>query len=113
MAAEAGQLELNAFEPILFHSLFESIVMLTRVCGVFEVYCVRGITADEEGCRRNLMNSTAFATVLCPIIGYERATNIVRQALSERRQVLYVAAEQLHKSEEEIRALFDRCISQC
>ena len=113
MAAEAGQLELNAFEPILFHSLFESIRMLSRVCGVFERYCVRGITADEEGCRRNLMNSTAFATVLCPIIGYEKATSIVKQALHERRQVLDVAAEQLNKSLEEIEALFDACLAQC
>ena len=113
MAAEAGQLELNAFEPILFHSLFESINMLSRFCGVFEQYCVRGITADEEGCRRNLMNSTAFATVLCPIIGYEKATSIVKQALTQRRQVLNVAVEQLHKSKEEIERLFDECISQC
>ena len=113
MAAEAGQLELNAFEPILFHSLFESINMLARVANVFERYCVRGITADEEGCRRNLMNSTAFATVLCPIIGYEKATSIVKQALQEKRQVLNVAVEQLHKSTEEIEKLFDECIRQC
>ena len=113
MAAEAGQLELNAFEPILFYSLFESITMLTRVCTVFEKFCVRGITADEEGCRRNLMNSTAFATVLCPIIGYEKATSIVKQALHERRPVLNVAAEQLNKSHEEIEKLFNECISQC
>ena len=113
MAAEAGQLELNAFEPILFHSLFESIRMLARVAVVFEKYCVRGITADEEGCRRNLMNSTAFATVLCPIIGYEKATSIVKQALQERRQVLDVAVEQLNRSREEIERLFDKCILQC
>ena len=113
MAAEAGQLELNAFEPILFHSLFESINMLARACAVFERYCVRGITADRDGCRRNLMNSTAFATALCPLIGYEKATGIVKQALAEKRQVLDVAAEQLHKSKEEIEALFNECLSCC
>ena len=80
---------------------------------MFERYCIRGITADEQGCRRNLMNSTAFATVLCPIIGYEKATGIVKQALNDHLQVLDVAASQLNKSRVEIEKLFDECISQC
>ncbi|MCQ2437697.1 MAG: aspartate ammonia-lyase, partial [Clostridia bacterium] len=83
MAAEAGQLELNAFEPIMFDSLFQSILLLTRVSGVFEKYCIEGITADRDMCRENLMNSTAMATVLCPLVGYEKATAIVKHALAD------------------------------
>lgn len=113
MAAEAGQLELNAFEPILFYSLFQSITLLTRVSDVFEEYCIRGITADRDACMRNLMNSTAMATALCPKIGYERATSIVKHALHENLSVVHVAAEQLNLPEEEIERIFRECIENC
>ncbi len=113
MAAEAGQLELNAFEPILFHSLFESISLLRRVSIVFEEYCVSGIEADREGCMRNLMNSTAVATALVPVIGYEAATKIVKTALHEGRQVLDVAVEQLGRPKEELDILFRQAIENC
>lgn len=113
LAAEAGQLELNAFEPILFHSLFESIILLSRVCVVFEEYCIDGIKADKEACMRNLMDSTAVATALCPVIGYEKATKIVKTALSEGRAVLDVAAEQLEKPAEEIEKIFRSAIENC
>ncbi len=113
MAAEAGQLELNAFEPILFHSLFESINLLRRVSTVFEKYCIEGIEADKENCMRNLMNSTAVATALCPVIGYEQATTIVKTALHDRRPVLDVAAEKLGKPMEEIQEIFRTAIENC
>ena len=110
MAAEAGQLELNAFEPILFHSLFESINLLRRVSIVFEKYCIEGIEADKENCMRNLMNSTAVATALVPRIGYERSTSIVKTALKEKRTVLSVAEEQLGLPADEIEKIFRECI---
>ena len=113
MAAEAGQLELNAFEPILFYSLFQSITLLDRVAVVFRKYCIEGITADKEECMRVLMNSTAVATALVPRIGYERATSIVKQALHENRTVLQVAEEQLGLPAEEIEKIFRECIENC
>lgn len=113
MAAEAGQLELNAFEPILFHSLFESINLLCEVSVVFEKYCISGIEANKEGCMRNLMNSTAMATALCPIIGYEQATAIVKEALHESRPVMLVAAEKLNKPVEEIQEIFRQAVENC
>ena len=113
MAAEAGQLELNAFEPILFHALFESINLLCRVTAVFETYCIAGIEADKENCLRNLMNSTAVATALCPVIGYEQATAIVKEALHDGRSVLDVAVEKLNKPMEEIEDIFRTAIENC
>jgi len=110
MAAEAGQLELNAFEPILLYSLFQSITLLDRVADVFRKYCVEGITADKEECMRVLMNSTAVATALVPRIGYERATSIVKTALKENRTVLQVAEEQLGLPADEIERIFRECI---
>ncbi len=113
MAAEAGQLELNAFEPILFYSLFQSITLLDNVAEVFRKYCIEGITADKEECMRVLMNSTAVATALVPRIGYEKATGIVKQALKENRTVLQVAEEQLGLPADEIEKIFRECIENC
>ena len=110
MAAEAGQMELNAFEPILLYSLFQSITLLDRVAEVFRKYCVEGIEADREACMRILMNSTAVATALVPRIGYERSTSIVKTALKEKRTVLSVAEEQLGLPADEIEKIFRECI---
>ena len=62
---------------------------------------------------RNLMNSTAVATALCPVIGYEQATTIVKTALHDRRPVLDVAAEKLGKPMEEIQEIFRTAIENC
>ncbi|NLC51385.1 MAG: aspartate ammonia-lyase, partial [Firmicutes bacterium] len=81
MAAEAGQLELNAFEPILFHNLFTSLAMLTNGVETFTKNCICGITANENRCLDLLNKSTALATALCPYIGYDNATALVKEAL--------------------------------
>jgi len=113
MAVEAGQLELNAFEPVLFHSLFESITLMSRVCDVFRAYCIEGITADRENCMQNLMNSTAVATALCPRFGYEATTKIVKHALQQNRRVVEVAAEELNMPINTIEQIFRECLEKC
>ncbi|MBQ4088418.1 MAG: aspartate ammonia-lyase, partial [Clostridia bacterium] len=110
MAAEAGQLELNAFEPILFYSLFQSITLLDRVAEVFRMYCIEGITANREECLKQLMNSTAMATCLVPKVGYELATTIVKTALHEKRDIKDVASEHLGQPMEVIDRIFRECI---
>ncbi|HYX63770.1 MAG TPA: aspartate ammonia-lyase [Burkholderiales bacterium] len=81
LAAEAGQLQLNAFEPIIAHSLFEGIAHLAAGCRVLAERCVDGITANRERARRFVDESTALVTALTPIIGYARATEIAQEAL--------------------------------
>jgi len=81
MAAEAGQLELNAFEPVVFDCLFESISMLTGAADTFVVNCIDGITANEEHCRELVEGSVGTVTALCPHIGYARAAKIAKEAL--------------------------------
>ena len=81
MAAEAGQLQLNAFEPIIAHSLFEGIQHLTTGCRTLNERCVRGITANANRARRLLDESTALVTALTPILGYARSSEIAREAL--------------------------------
>ena len=81
MAAEAGQLELNAFEPVLFYNLFESIETLAGAVQTFVDNCVKGITANREHCRELLEHSVGTVTALCPLIGYKKAAEIAKRSL--------------------------------
>lgn len=93
MAAEAGQMELNAFEPVLFYNLFESITTLENAIKTFVDNCVSGITANEGRCRELLGQSVGIATALCPYIGYKKSSEIAKQALRTGRQVEEIALE--------------------
>ncbi len=87
MAAEGGQLQLNAFEPIIAHSLFKSIAHLAAACRTLSERCVSGITANRERARRFVDESTALVTALNPYIGYARASEIAQEALATGRRV--------------------------
>jgi aspartate ammonia-lyase len=88
MAAEAGQLQLNAFEPIIAHSLFKSLYHLAAGCRTLTDRCINGIAANRERARRLLDESTALVTALTPILGYARSTEIAREALASGANVL-------------------------
>lgn len=81
MAAESGQLELNAFEPILFYNLFESIKTLTSATKTLVDNCIVGITANKEHCERLLEESVGIVTALCPYIGYKKSAEIAKESL--------------------------------
>ena len=83
MASEAGQLQLNAFEPIMGWSLHKSIVHLTRACRTLQVNCVQGIVPNHELLQRRVAESVTLVTALNPIIGYEKAALIAKTALAE------------------------------
>jgi aspartate ammonia-lyase len=87
MAAEAGQLQLNAFEPIIAHSLFKSLAHLGAGCRTLNERCVRGITANAPRARRLLDESTALVTALTPYLGYAACTEIAREALATGARV--------------------------
>jgi aspartate ammonia-lyase len=87
MAAEAGQLQLNAFEPVIAHSLFKSIAHLAAGCATLERRCVRGITANVERMRLQVEESTGLVTALTPVIGYARASEIARESLATGARV--------------------------
>jgi aspartate ammonia-lyase len=79
-AAEAGQLQLNAFEPIIAHSLFKSVAHLRNACVTLATRCVEGITANRERLRAQVENSIGIVTALNPYIGYANATAIAQEA---------------------------------
>ncbi len=80
LASEAGQLQLNAMEPVMIFDLFFMLSILRRGCKVLEERCVRGITANKERCRDLVLNSIGIVTVLAPFIGYGAAAAIAEQA---------------------------------
>ena len=86
-AAEAGQLQLNAFEPVIAYGLFRSLKHLRAGCLTLARRCVNGITVDREVLRRNVEQSIGLATALNPYIGYEGATAIAREALASGESV--------------------------
>lgn len=79
-AAEAGQLQLNAFEPIIAHSLFKSVAHLRSACLTLSSRCVDGITANAEHLRELVANSIGIVTALNPYIGYANATAVAQEA---------------------------------
>ncbi|MDO4535925.1 MAG: aspartate ammonia-lyase [Clostridium perfringens] len=94
MAVEAGQLELNAFEPVIFYNLFESIETLTRGIDTFVNNCVLGITANEERCRYFVENSVGIVTALCPYLGYKESARIAKDAIKTGRSVREIILEE-------------------
>ena len=94
LAAEAGQLELNAFEPIIFFELFQSLEMLAAAVETLTEHCVRGITANEAHCQEQVYGSVGLVTALCPYIGYEKAADIAKRALRLRRPVRQVVLDE-------------------
>ncbi|WP_116119735.1 aspartate ammonia-lyase [Paraburkholderia sp. BL6669N2] len=81
LAAEGGQLQLNAFEPIIAFSLFKSIQHLAAGCKTLADRCVRGIVANIDQLRASVERSIGVVTALNPYIGYANATQIAREAL--------------------------------
>lgn len=82
LAAEAGQLQLNAFEPVIAFNLLTSITLLTNGCDMLRTACVAGIEARPQTCRAHLDSSTAVLTALAPVIGYDRASALAKAALA-------------------------------
>ncbi|GAB4099653.1 aspartate ammonia-lyase [Sinomonas halotolerans] len=93
LAAEGGQLQLNAFEPVIVHSLHKSITHLTAACETLTERCVRGITANEERLRESVEQSIGLVTALNPYLGYAAATSIAQEALASGRGVAELVLE--------------------
>ena len=107
MAAEAGQLELNYAEPVLYHKLFESLVVLTGAVQTFVDHCIVGITANEERCRELVEGSVGVITAICPKLGYAEAADIAKTAIATGVSVREVLRSKQILSEKEIEKLLN------
>jgi aspartate ammonia-lyase len=102
MAAEAGQLQLNAFEPIIAYRLLRSIDGLRNACVVLRTRCVVGITANPDQLRRFVEHSIGIVTALVPTLGYATATLVAKEALESGRGVYDVVVEKKLMSKEQL-----------
>ncbi|MDI9893168.1 aspartate ammonia-lyase [Rhodococcus sp. IEGM 1381] len=105
MAAEGGQLQLNAFEPVIAHCLFESIELLDRACRVLASKCIDGIEADVDRMRAMVEASIGVVTALNPYIGYRAATDIAAQALASGKTVTELVLANDLLTEEQLTAV--------
>jgi len=112
IASESGQLQLNAFEPIIANCLFLSLAMLTRGSRILRDKCVEGITANTDKCREFLDSSVGIVTALNPVLGYEVTSKLAAQAVAEGKSIKSLLVEQALLPVEEIDRLLQQAIAQ-
>ncbi len=107
LAAEAGQLQLNVFEPVIAYRLLRSIDTLRNGCVVLRERCITGITANPDRMREFVERSIGIVTALVPVIGYEKATIIAKTALETGRGVTELVLEQKLLTRRQIDEILD------
>ncbi len=107
LAAEAGQLELNAFEPVIFDRLFESLKVLSGAVGTLTEHCVKGIKANAEKCAYNVEHSMAMVTALAPKLGYTLTSDVAHEALQTGETVREIVLRKGLLSEAEANEILD------
>lgn len=101
LAAQAGQLELNVMMPAIAHNTLQSLTILKNALTVFTEKCVRGITADPDRCRRFAETTPSLATALDTVVGYQKASEIVKKSLETGKTIREVTVELGYLSAEE------------
>ncbi len=107
IGGQAGNFELNVMMPMMADNLLQSIRLLSRVCTVFVDKCISGIEADEERCGETIEQSLAMCTSLAPIIGYDNAAAIAKEAYASGSTVREIAREKGVLSDEELDRVLD------
>lgn len=107
MAAEAGQLQLNAFEPVIAYATLESQYMFLNASKTLRTLCVDGITVNKKTLKHNMETTIGIVTALNPIIGYERATELAHEAMETGKGIIELVREKKILTEKEIEELMD------
>ncbi|MEI3337536.1 MAG: aspartate ammonia-lyase [Clostridium sp.] len=107
MAAESGQLELNAFEPVLFYNIFESIETLGSAAKTFVENCIVDIVANREHCKELLENSVGISTALCPYIGYKKSASIAKESLKSGKTIKEIVLREKLMTEEKLKEVLE------
>ena len=107
MAAEGGQMELNAFEPVAFDRLFDSLESMTHAVQTLVDNCITGITANEARCKQLVDGSVGMATALCPFVGYKKSAEVAKLALKTGKTVREVVLEQKLLTAQQLDTILD------
>ena len=107
VAGQHGNFELNTMLPVLADNVLESAELLAGVANNFVDRCIQGITADEERCREYAEASLATCTSLAPVIGYDQAASLAKQALKEKKKIKELVLEKKLLSPDQIEKVLD------
>lgn len=107
IASENGQLELNVMKPVLVYNIIQSITMLTNGIRVFREKAILGITANKVHCRNLVESSIGLVTAISPYIGYEKATEIAKEALQTKRSIREICLEWDVLTKEKLEQILD------
>jgi aspartate ammonia-lyase len=102
MSAEAGQLQLNAFEPVIAACVFEAQTMFVNAARTLRVHCIDGITANTDVLKHYVEYSIGTVTALNPVIGYDRSTELAAEAMKSGKGILELVREKKVLSEAQI-----------
>ena len=109
-AAQAGMFDLNVYTPLIAFNLFNSITWLTKAVIALDERCIRDITANPDVLERYFLESNAIATLLSPIIGYEKASQLARKAAETGTPITRLAVEDGHVSESKLDELLKKSV---
>ncbi len=112
LAAEAGQMELNAFEPVIFSQLFESISALTGAIVTLTIHCINGITANKEHCLELEKSSLGIVTALAPYLGYRESARIAKVALKKNMNIEEVVLSEGIMEKEKLESILNEAIEE-
>jgi len=107
LAAEAGQLQLNVMEPIIAYCILESQTMFMNAASTLRRFCVEGITANTDVCRKYVEHSIGLVTALNPLLGYDKATELAAEALKTGKGIVELVREHKLLTEEQINKMLD------
>ncbi|MCU0594863.1 MAG: class II fumarate hydratase [Desulfobacterota bacterium] len=107
---QTGNFELNVMLPLMAYALIQSIRLLAEAARALAEKCIRGIEANVEKCASNLEQSLALATAFVPLLGYDRAASLAKEAYEKKKTIREVALEKRVLSEEEIRKILDEIV---
>ena len=106
-AVEGAQMELGVMIPIMADKLIESVKMTTEVIHQFDKFCVAEIKADKEKCKMHLENSTAYATLLTPRLGYDAVSEIVKKSISTKKSLREIVVDEKYLTEKEFEEIIN------
>jgi aspartate ammonia-lyase len=107
LSAEAGQLQLNAFEPVIAAAIFESQTLLTNAARTLREFCVEGITANPEVLKHYIDSSIGTVTALNPVIGYDKATELAAEALESGEGIIELVREKHILTDKQLDEILD------
>ena len=107
MASQDGLLQLNAYEPVVAVALFESQALLFKCMPLFQKQCIQGITVNKDVLNHYMERSVGIVTALNPVLGYEKTTELAKEALETNKGILELIREKKLLTEAQIKELMD------